>query len=332
MKKIAIIGAFIFLTVFLTIIGCFSDWKGGEGTLTITLGGDSNGRAVDWPPYADVPGKFRYPMKYILTLNGPTGTIEREFGFNENDLVENVIFTFFIAPGRWNVNVKAYVADKGKFLYSTGDSNVNVRGGLDNSVGIKMNKAYYDIGDTGPGGGKIFHVNPRGFTLYLDKNDNVGIIAYYLEVAPEDCINPTDPSPSHKNFTWVSFGEADKYYPTLNAIGTGRKNTDLIISYDNDLSDPAPAANACRNYRNGGKDDWFLPSIEEIAELLINKQKVGFYNPENSCWSSSQYPIINDSNEYVYCLYREDTNGSTTYKIGVTNKSVTLFVRPIRAF
>jgi len=42
----------------------------------------------------------------------------------------------------------------------------------------------YNLGDTGPGGGKIFYVNPSGFTLYRTATDATGITAHYLEAAP----------------------------------------------------------------------------------------------------------------------------------------------------
>jgi len=325
MKKIAIIGAFIFLTICLTIIGCLSDWKGGEGTLTITLGGDSNGRAVDWPPYFDDPVKFRYPMTYIITIDGPVGTIEEKFSFSEDDLLENVKFTFFVIAGRWNVNIKAYVTDKGKFLYSTGDSNVSIKAGQINSVGIKMNKAYYDIGDYGPGGGKIFHVDPRGFTLYLDKDDKTGIIAYYLEVAPTYY---SVPDAGGDIFKWADYGTSlyEKNIDTSEEIGTGRKNTYLIISIDAG----APAANACINYTNNGKDDWFLPSKGEIIVLWENRESVNF-RPSSSCtvWSSSQVDN-NDTDAHGLNVYSSGIDYSIT--ISTFNKSYDGFVYPIRAF
>ncbi|WP_461246604.1 Lcl C-terminal domain-containing protein [Treponema sp. R6D11] len=316
MKKIAIVSVFIFLT----IIGCFSDWKGGEGTLTINLGGDSNGRAVEWPPYYDDGGThFRYPMKYILTLDGPTGIIEKTFSFSEDDLIDNAKFTFFVATGRWNINIKAYITDKGNFLYSTGIGNVNVKVG-NNSVGITMNKAYYDIGDDGPGGGKIFHVDPKGFNFYHDKDDTVGIIAYYLEVAPGVWLTDN----GNNNFTWATTTtppDAPPNISTSEKIGTGKKNTELILSID----PTAPAAKACIDYKGSGKGDWFLPSKDEISVLLENKDSIGF-KPSNSYWSSSQQDVYN-----AYCLYVSSCD-SPPESIGSYGKTYYCSVRPIRAF
>jgi len=45
----------------------------------------------------------------------------------------------------------------------------------------------------------------------------------------------------------------------------------LILAIDAN----APAAKACYEYNNGGKTDWFLPSLDELMELYIQRAAVG---------------------------------------------------------
>jgi len=76
-------------------------------------------------------------------------------------------------------------------------------------------------------------------------------------------------------------------YKNHGAIGTGRKNTALILAQDAN----APAAKACNNMNSGGgtggQTDWFLPSVEELNQLYINRSYVGNLTT-NYYWSSSQ--------------------------------------------
>jgi hypothetical protein len=128
--------------------------------------------------------------------------------------------------------------------------------------------ASYKIGDTGPGGGIIFYVAPDGFTLV-----DTGETAYYLEAAPAFMQTSTRWSTATESpFIDIS--------GTGTAIGTGRRNTALIL-----LLDPtAPAAKLCSDFTGGGKNDWFLPSRNELEEMV----KQGLTGNDISFWSSSQ--------------------------------------------
>jgi hypothetical protein len=68
------------------------------------------------------------------------------------------------------------------------------------------------------------------------------------------------------------------------AIGTGKANTAAILAANPD----APAAKACNEYSNNGKNDWFLPSKDELNEMY--KARAHFSFPVGTVlWSSSQY-------------------------------------------
>jgi hypothetical protein len=166
----------------------------------------------------------------------------------------------------------------------------------------------YALGDTGPGGGKIFYVSEAGFTLYTTAADTTGILCHYLEAAPADISGTKAWASSEYIFIPISGTET--------AIGTGRKNTALILATDAN----APAAKACNDLTTGGKSDWFLPSKDELNYLYEGRSAVG--NLDTSIyWSSSQgssefawHQSFGDGNQYNY------------------NKYHTYSVRPVRAF
>ena len=140
----------------------------------------------------------------------------------------------------------------------------------------------YNIGDTGPGGGKIFYVG-----LFTDTS--TGNTYHYLEAAP---INQG--TKDLDGLAWASLAFVSTAISgmdntgTLNTtdtpIGAGRKNNALILATDA----TAPAALACKNYNGGGKTDWFLPSKDELNEFYKQRAIFGIGNPAEVYWSSSQ--------------------------------------------
>jgi len=149
-------------------------------------------------------------------------------------------------------------------------------GGDDDDDGTNFNPAdgTANIGRTGPGGGRIFYYRQAGFTLYQTATDTVGVTAHYLEAAPAEKIT--------FNAAWTSSGYTN-IPGTGTAIGTGMKNTALILNIDKN----APAAKVCKDLTLGGKTDWFLPSTDELNELYKQKSIVGI--PWRYYWSSSQH-------------------------------------------
>ncbi|MCL2174751.1 MAG: bacterial Ig-like domain-containing protein [Treponema sp.] len=130
----------------------------------------------------------------------------------------------------------------------------------------------YKVGDTGPGGGTIFYYNANGFTV-----TGFGT-CYYLEAAPLNTV-------TQKRWSTVTgnpFPVIDDAANTA-AIGAGKNNTALILAGD----PTAPAALACVSYNGGGKNDWFLPSIDELQELYKLRNRLGI-TASYRFWSSTQ--------------------------------------------
>jgi len=161
------------------------------------------------------------------------------------------------------------------------------------------------LGGTGPGGGIIFYHDPNGFTM-----TNTGETAFWLEAAPANMRTMLRWS------TATNYRNAPDVAGTSQAIGTGRRNTALILAVDATAS----AALACRNYSNNGVSDWFLPSRDELNQLGRNRAVVGNLGTSRF-WSSSQ--------DYIHAAWGQDfANGSQ----GDYTKNADFIVRAVRAF
>ena len=151
-----------------------------------------------------------------------------------------------------------------------------------------IDKNGYSIGSTGPGGGVIFYYDPNGFIVeMIDPSDNY--IAYYLEAAIEDV--------SSSGISWCDCWPEGCYRATgpglqgtEQGIGKGRRNTVLIVSNSFHQNDNAGnnAAIACFEYRGGGKDDWFLPSRDELMAFFNNRSIIPNRGSSTYYWSSNQ--------------------------------------------
>jgi hypothetical protein len=111
---------------------------------------------------------------------------------------------------------------------------------------------------------------------------------------------------------------------TSTSAGSGKQNTELIVSALQETGENAAAAQVTTYYSQGGYDDWYLPSKDELDFLYKNlKQKNlggfsgGYY------WSSSQYDYRPGN---AWCQRFSD--GDQDYY----EKKTTYSVRAIRAF
>ncbi|MBN1534839.1 MAG: DUF1566 domain-containing protein [Spirochaetes bacterium] len=122
----------------------------------------------------------------------------------------------------------------------------------------------YAIGSRGPAGGWIFY----------DSGSSSGGWRY-LEAAPED----------QGRAVWGCKG---KTIPGAQgaAIGDGRKNTASILKHCGDEDTAAVKVSA---YRGGGKNDWFLPSIDELKAMYENLHMKAIGDFIDQCfWSSTE--------------------------------------------
>ena len=165
----------------------------------------------------------------------------------------------------------------------------------------------YEVGDTGPAGGKIFYV---AASEQSSSYNGESITWKCLEAAPAD-ISGT--------FIWGSSDsscEGDKGIGT--AVGVGWSNTKKLVTN-------FTAAEKCRTYGdNTDYDDWFLPSIDELALMYTNRNTIGGFDTSEgrSYWTSSAPDTSSAS------AIRFDTGNPTSYN----RKNIKCKIRPIRAF
>ncbi len=156
------------------------------------------------------------------------------------------------------------------------------------------------VGDTGPGGGIVFYVNEANATG-----------SRYLEAAPSGWNTGADPT-----IAWCSNTSTAITGAFGTVIGTGKANTDLMVAVGACTSG---AANSVRGYPGGGVS-WFLPSLDELNQLYLEKDVVGGFAAVGY-WSSSQV----DAGSAWYQFFV----GGAQYVV-LTDGS--LHVRPVRAF
>ena len=128
----------------------------------------------------------------------------------------------------------------------------------------------YSIGDIGPGGGFIFYLDGSGGGLEIT------------------------PLSTQFQSQWGCYSTSID--GTLSALGTGQDNSNIILDYHNSINfytDPdqciAPepgsgimvestgdvAAKNCDDLVFGGKDDWYLPSVDELHLAYTNLHAEG---------------------------------------------------------
>jgi hypothetical protein len=121
------------------------------------------------------------------------------------------------------------------------------------------------IGDTGPGGGKVFYVAPDFFMVN-------GKSARYLEASPED-----------SQGAWCKENSNCQRLGRLAvARDSGAVNTSQILNSEGVLPDVGDLIKQGVN----GKFDWYVPSIDELIKLHRQRVMVGGFR-WGYYWSSS---------------------------------------------
>ncbi|GHU37456.1 hypothetical protein FACS1894172_20880 [Spirochaetia bacterium] len=163
----------------------------------------------------------------------------------------------------------------------------------------------YNVGGAGPAGGLVFY----------DKGDYRDGWRY-LEVATEDA----------GQAVWGANGH--KLGGTSATVGTGKRNTEVIMYYLRNAGETG-AAQSAQLYTQGGYKDWFLPSKDELnlvyqnlRQKLLGNFSMGFY------WSSSE------SSDYTAYSQRfsDGRQESSTNMFSSAGKSSNQSVRAIRQF
>lgn len=278
--------------------------------------------------------------KTIMVMGDKTGTSEIKIELNGCLAYDSMVKLF-------ESNTELYLilaADKG-FVAKATFSKID---GKDFSARLsKVGSAEYIVGGAGPAGGIIFYDKGE----YSDG-------WRYLEAAPADLRAVVETPTVDKSDPWYDFGEerlifgyyrlshggnnlfvngSRKYYEsdcTGTAIGTGRKNTELLVkamgnsaysSSSGSEKTSAYAAKLCSDLVYNGFDDWFLPSKDELNLMYTNLHKNGQGDFANYglYWSSSE------NYNYTYNAWEQNFNYGSQY---YNDRDYSYRVRPVRAF
>jgi hypothetical protein len=168
------------------------------------------------------------------------------------------------------------------------------------------------LGDTGPGGGKVFFISPTPNTAATPWR--------YLEAAPKTWSGES----SDPLIVWCN--NSTSFVPNLltgltsslqtsAALGQGFTNTQKMLKRCSH-----GAANAVVAYHGGGKSDWYLPSEDELNALYLQRVGVGGF-VDKPYWSSSEEGATS-------AWGRDFAFGGQ----GSGDKDASIYVRPVRAF
>jgi hypothetical protein len=177
----------------------------------------------------------------------------------------------------------------------------------------------YQVGDTGPGGGKIFMTPLTGANTTS---------AYF-----ESALSGWNGEATDTLSTWCSFSNqyvgSTGVAPQLTSIGSGLANTNAMVAAGKCTSG---AASTARSYAGGGLSDWYLPSLGELQQMYAQRATIGGFNlmteagtsrTTTTYWSSSE-----DGSQNFYARsWSFLTNGNDNW-----SKSLKYGVRPIRSF
>ena len=143
----------------------------------------------------------------------------------------------------------------------------NSAGSVTVTCAVTVNPAPVAVGDS-YGGGIVAYIFQSGDPGYV-ADEQHGLIAATADQST---------GIQWYNGSYVATGA------TGTAIGTGQANTTAIVIVQGAGS---YAAQLCNDLTEGGYNDWFLPSKDELNKLYINKVAIGGFAADYY-WSSSE--------------------------------------------
>jgi len=221
--------------------------------------------------------------------------------------------------------------------------------GLTN-VAVKMSGNGYQVGDIGPGGGRVFYASTTGFNCgpsYTATGSPYNFKCYYLEAAPTTGSNAwTDAAYQWSgNTTTVVSNASAPETATATAIGWGYRNTLAMVLQNSTASKAGTISRAYRGPNN--LSDWYLPSYDELNQMCKWVKGQAWTSDATVCNSSGTINTGSGAAGFGSYDYWSSSDGGTGYGDyaryqwfpsgfqGRTAKAMTgqnLYVRPIRAF
>ena len=196
------------------------------------------------------------------------------------------------------------------------------------------------LGDTGPGGGKVYYVHASGtFACGATRSQT----CKYLEVAPNTWSGgAADPEKLWATSTYSStdiltITNDSVPYNNVLGIGLGYKNSLAIVGQGNDTT---TAAGAARAYGGGSQSDWYLPTTAEL-NLLCQWARDVTQSVTTACTGGTLNTGTGASGGFSPDLYWSSSEFNVNFAwfqyfdFGFQSNSSKFFafcVRPVRAF
>ena len=183
------------------------------------------------------------------------------------------------------------------------------------------------VGDTGPGGGRVFYVHSSGT---FDCGATLASTCKYLEAAPTSGTNAwTD-----DGYVWSEMNTEIGIAARNPSIGTGFKNTEAMVTQSSTV---VPAGTITRAYRGPNNlTDWYLPSKDELNELCKYARNTGQAAGTSTVCAGGT--LRSDFSAVNYWSSSEFNDNYAAYQLFSTgfayafSKHLRYFVRPVRAF
>ena len=211
-----------------------------------------------------------------------------------------------------------------------------------------MSGGGYQVGDIGPGGGRVFYASTTGFNCgpsYTATGSPYNFKCYYLEAAPTTGANAwTDAAYVWSgNTTTVVNNASAPETATATAIGWGYRNTLAMVLQDATASKAGTISRAYRGPNN--LSDWYLPSKDESNQMCKWARGQAWTSDATVCNSSGTINTGSGAAGFttltsVFYWSSSEINATLawvqSYHTGAnnvnSNKSDSRYVRPIRAF
>jgi len=317
----------------------------GQGfTQAVACSGGTNLTITPNSTFTNTSGSGAYYLSSVTVSNIPTSCYGRDFTLNAYDNASNtplaifnttstnaVIYnnagTFQLGAGSTGMTISSRsgeftVSFTAPVALSKDVAKVTIQSSAPGTVSCALGGVCI-VGDTGPGGGKVFYVLAGGFSCGITRSATCN----YLEIAPKNWNGGTDPQRPWAQSTPIDYTSANI---TLSAIiGYGALNTKAIIDQGNSNSATSAAALAA-SYSpvvNGSTvNDWFLPSENELAQVWTQRTVIGFSASGANYWSSTSTGNQNGR----YFMFEGGTGPGQAS--GLVKSTATVYVRPVRAF
>ena len=238
-----------------------------------------------------------------IILNTPTSAI------SGGNVLSNGGDTVNFRGVCWSINANPTISDS----HTTDGNGTGVF--VSNINGLTLNTIYYVRAYATNSLGTAYG-NELSFTAsyVIGQNYGGGIIFYIDGAGQHGLIAATSDQPG------APWGCQETSIPgsTPQGIGCGQANTTAIVTGCNE---PGIAARICDDLILNGYSDWFLPSMDELNQMYLQKTIIGGF-VDTYYWTSSDFIYFNNA------WIQHFVNGGQD----IYNKSITTNVRAVRAF